>query len=103
MKRLAMALFFLMTLFTTQAFAEYFVVSADQVTTTNGYLFVNIEGEMRAVDALNMANDGKIVAFPTPNADVCPNCRHRGYVPGKFCRWCNFPDDASVRRDVTYY
>lgn len=82
-------------------FANFLVVTPEQVVTNTEGLFVSIGEIAIPVESLNIANDGYIVAVPLPQADICPNCGHDGYIPGRFCRWCNFPDDAKINPHVS--
>lgn len=76
------------------AFANYLVVTADQITVTTEGMFVSIDGLQIEVQSLSTANNGYIVAIPQPSADICPNCGHDTYTQGGFCRRCGFPDDG---------
>lgn len=79
---------------TGSAFANYLVVTSDQVNATPQGLFVMVRGTAVAVKSVNMANDGYMVAIPTPMCDICPNCGCDTYTDGAFCSMCGFPDDA---------
>jgi len=67
-------------LLTASAFADFFVVTPDQVSVTHEGLFVTIEGLPMAVDSLNMSNNGYIIAISAPNVDICPRCGHDTYT-----------------------
>ena len=75
------------------AFANFLVVTPEQVSATPEGLFVNINGVAIAVASLNVANDGYIVAvpIPSPNAEICPKCGHDTYTSGRTCSKCGFP------------
>ncbi|NGX55426.1 MAG: hypothetical protein KR126chlam2_01061 [Chlamydiae bacterium] len=75
------------------AFANFLVVTPEQVSVTPEGLFVSINGISLAVESLNIANDGHIVAIPIPSpyAAICPNCGHDTYTPGRTCSTCGFP------------
>lgn len=75
------------------AFASFLVVTPEQVIVTGEGFFVNINGISIAVESLNAANDGYIVAIPipSPNADTCPKCGSDDYTPGRTCSSCGFP------------
>lgn len=74
-------------------FANFLVVTPDQVSVTSDGLFVNINGISVAVESLNAANDGYLVAvpIPNPNANICPKCGQDTYTPGRTCSACGFP------------
>ncbi len=76
----------------SSAFASFLVVTPEQVSTTPEGLFVNLNGISVAVESLNIANNGYIVAIPRSNADnIYPNCGYETYTPGKTCSTCGFP------------
>lgn len=77
----------------SSAFANFLVITSDQLTSGAHGLYVTINGNSFAVDSVNTANGGFLVAVPTPNAEICPSCGHDTYTEGGFCRQCNFPDD----------
>jgi rubredoxin len=79
---------------TGSAFANYLVVTSDQVSSTPQGLFVMVDGATIPVESVNMANDGYMVAIPTPMCDICPNCGSNKYKQGRFCPVCGFPDDG---------
>jgi hypothetical protein len=81
------------SLTTSFAFANYLVVTADQVTVTSEGMFVTVDGLSVPVESINSANDGFLVAVPTPNAGICPSCGRDGYN-GRYCKYCGFPDDG---------
>ncbi len=89
--------FIIFVIVTSSAFANYIVVTSDQIQTTPYGLVVHANGSMIAVESIHTANDGYFVAIPIPNADICPNCRRDGYTPGRFCKYCNFPDEAKIQ------
>lgn len=76
---------------TTSVFANYLVVTSDQVTVTSDGMFVTVDGLSLPVESLNIANNGYIVAIPQPQAAVCPRCRKDTYTPGRTCSNCGFP------------
>lgn len=73
------------------AFANFLVVTPEQVSVTSEGLFVSIDGLPTAVESLTMVNDGYIVAIPSLQAAVCPKCRRDTYTPGRTCSTCGFP------------
>jgi hypothetical protein len=85
-----------LSLLTCSAFANFLVVTSDQVSATSESLFVMIEGASIPVESVNTANAGYMVAIPlpTPMADICPQCGRDTYTKGRFCRSCGFPDDG---------
>lgn len=87
----------IVVLMTSTVFANFIVVTQDQVIVNNDSLFITVDGTPVKVESLNAANDGYLVAIPSPKTNICPNCGHEGYIPGRFCPWCNFPDDAKIR------
>lgn len=80
-------------LISASAFANMLVITSDQLTAGPHGLYVTINGTSLSVDCVSVANDGFLVAVPTPNADICPSCGHDTYTQGGFCRRCGFPDD----------
>jgi len=83
-----------MSLMSSVVFANYLVVTADQIAITSEGMFVTVDGVSVPVESINSANDKFLVAIPRPHAAICPNCGRDGYTPGRFCRYCNFPDDG---------
>jgi hypothetical protein len=81
-------------LITGSAFANFLVVTSDQVNATPQGLFVMVDNTAIPVDSINMANAGYLVAIPTPMLAICPNCGKNTYRKGGFCSNCGFPDDA---------
>jgi ribosomal protein L32 len=78
---------------TGSAFANFLVVTSDQVSVTPQGLFVIVDGAAVPVESINMANNGYMVAIPMPMCDICPNCGSSNYRKGRFCSDCGFPDD----------
>lgn len=74
-------------------FGNFLVVTPEQISASSEGLFVNINGIAIAVESLNTANDGFVVAIPLPRpyAGMCPNCGHDTYTPGRTCTTCGFP------------
>ncbi len=81
---------------TCSAFANFLVVTSDQLNATAEGLFVIMDGASIPVESINIANDGYLVAIPLPKAkaDICPRCGRDTYTKGRFCRSCGFPDDG---------
>ena len=77
----------------SSTFANFLVVTPEQISITPEGLFVSIDGFPIAVESLNIANGGFIVAvpIPSPNAEICPRCGHDTYTLGRTCSTCGFP------------
>ena len=75
----------------SSAFANFLVVTSDQVNVNTEGLFVSLNGITVPVESLNLANDGYFVAIPSPRADICPSCGNDAYTPGRTCSSCGFP------------
>jgi hypothetical protein len=86
------------------ALANFLVVTPEQVSVTQEGLFVSIHNIPIAVESLNVANNGCIVAVPIPSlyADICPSCGHDSYTSGRTCSYCGFPlwdrDSGGIRK-----
>ncbi len=82
-----------MLIIASTTFGNFLVVSTEQVSVTPNGLFVIINGIPIAVESVNIANDGYIVAIPVPSpyTAICPNCGHNTYTPGRTCSTCGFP------------
>jgi hypothetical protein len=89
-------IFFLLTMLivTSFAYANFLVVTADQVAITSDGIMVNLNGSLFELESLNVSNNGYLVAIPKPMLDICPNCRRNTYTKGRTCSVCGFPDDA---------
>lgn len=93
MKKYIGILFFLTALFSS-TYANFLVISPEQVAITSEGMFVALDETTFAVESLHWANDGCIVAIPKPMLDICPNCGKNTYTKGRYCSNCGFPDDA---------
>ena len=71
--------------------ANFIVVTPDQVVVTQAGLFVEFDGTLQAVESITMANDGYIVAIPSPQAWYCQNCGKHIIYPIKNCPRCGNP------------
>lgn len=87
------ALFCITILLPTSAFANFLVVTPEQVSVSGKSLAVCINGVSIAVESLNAANDGYIVAIPVTKDEpqTCPKCGYDTYTPGRTCSTCGFP------------
>jgi rubredoxin len=81
-------------IFSQSAFAQFLVVTPDQVSITADGIFISLNGITAEVESINSANNGYIVAIPTPQTGICPSCGSSKYVDGRFCPVCGFPDDS---------
>ncbi len=79
-------------------YANFLVITPDQVVVNAEGLFVSINEHIVQVETLSAANDGYIIAIITEShedekvkLEICPICRNETYIPGRYCTTCGFP------------
>lgn len=71
----------------------FIVTTLDQVTVTAKGIYVELDGILRSVESITLANDGYVVAIPKPQVN-CPVCDFEVYESGGQCPSCGFPYEA---------